>query len=86
MPFFKPLNSKDYILTRLLSFDWFTEVWKVKIVIADACDRKKHLFVCLIKGSVVGLYIASRFETLFAVFTLGPALPPLSEDVSGSAG
>ena len=47
-----------------------------------------YLFFCLY---VQGLYsvvlnIASGFKTVFAVFPVGPALPPQSKDVLRGAG
>ena len=44
------------------------------------------MFVCLFKGHVVELDVALQFETVFAVFPWGPVFPPLSKDVSRSAG
>ena len=41
--------------------------------------------VFLFTDSEVVLHIASQFKTVFAVFPVGPALPPQSEDVSQHA-
>jgi hypothetical protein len=42
---------------------------------------------CIVEcpGCVVVLHVASQFKTVLAVFPVGPALPPLSKDVSWSA-